>query len=444
MSTPNERLRATAAALGRSMKSLLVMDAKNDPFNTGTATHVAAAEWVAGIHARHPAVTTHLRRLHYKAVDDPTPKPDGTRHLNTEKNWKWLLDAGKWARDLQLIPDVDVIDRRSSAWQWNDARPLWWRPRHGHPLLIADAIPPDIDDPDVIESLSLKIDPPSVSTFYDYDHTDDVRIGVVVEKSTVDDVLVPLCQRLHLDYLAATGYTSRVRIGEWLRHDPDRPARLLYISDFDPAGDKMPRAFARALEFLIMRDGDKIDAAVQPLALTVDQVHHYQLPTIPMDMDVDRAVIAKRQKFMDKYGVPGAVELDALVTRHPGELERLIADAVADIRDQTLRVRLADARDDAAQAVDAVWQRHQPRVRAAEADILPAFVAAREAFQAALAEIDTSDLDAALDAVNEELEQLDLPDRPQVERIDREHDWLFRSDRSYLQQLDHYRIGDGR
>lgn len=441
--TPNEWLKDTAKAAGTSARALMVLDATNDPFNVGQPAHLVRAQWVAELHRRHPAAATHLRRLHYRALSDPTPKPDGSVYLNTDPDWKWLQDGAKKGRHLGLIDQADIVDKRSSQWRWNDSPDVrgrsWYRP---DPLSDVRAWLrlPDLADADLSGALDIDVASPAASPRYRYDDVGDVRIGVVVEKSTIDDVMVPLCDSLHLDYLAATGFVSHTRIAEWLQHDTSRPARLLYVSDFDPAGDKMPQAFARQLEFLLWRFDIDLDVALHPLALTFDQVRHYDLPTVPLSLtDAKTAAVAgKRRNFMTRYDVPGAVELDALVATHPGAMETLVRDAVTDLRDETWPRRLLDAEMAAFRMVDAVWQRHREHIDSLTDDVAQRVQVAWDTFVTAVESVDVTDLTAAVAALNADVAALELPPRPEPQREDREHHWMFRSDRPYMEQLNWY------
>ena len=443
--------------LGKSRSDLLVMAPGNDPFSIGTQAHIAAAEWFAALCERHPALVTHIRRCHYRAIDDPTPKPDGERYSNTFRDWCWLCNAAKWARILGYLPAESIIDRRSSPWKWAGIDdPYAYAAGYGGAVVHGATWrqPVDLLDerPDFTDDAAPYLAMPYVAdSSYRYSYDDDVRIGVVIEKSTSDDVLDPLAERLHVDLLSATGYASITRAREWLTRDTERPARLLYLSDFDPAGASMPQCFARQVEGFIDREDLKADVAINPLALTLDQVHEYELPPQPLETGskVTKAVATKRQRFMDTYGVAGAVEIDALVARHPGALERIITDQVRALRDTSLPDRMREAKSEASRQVIEVWNTHQPvlqpHIDQAKADqqaALDKLAAAYEAFEAETESIEGRVTDAAAD-LEQDLDQLDLPDRPTPERDDQEHDWMYRSDRSYLEQLRWYPKLDG-
>jgi len=108
-----------------------------------------------------------------------------------------------------------------------------------------------------------------------------------------------------------------------------KPARIFYISDFDRAGDGMPVAVARQIEFWLQDDAPSADIKLTPLALTRNQVITDQLPRIPIkESDVRNA------GFEERYGA-GAVELDALEALYPGTLADLVREAIESYRDMS-------------------------------------------------------------------------------------------------------------
>ena len=156
-----------------------------------------------------------------------------------------------------------------------------------------------------------------------------------------------------------------------------RKTRILYISDFDPAGAQMPVSIARKIEFLLRRDGHDLDIRLDPIALTIEQVQRYRLPRIPIK-DSD----AGKKHFEDQFG-EGAVELDALEAIRPGELRRIVEAAIDFYRDPTRQAW----RENNAIQVEAAAQ-----IRAVRAEVLAQheseIAAMREAFEAMQGEIE--------------------------------------------------------
>jgi hypothetical protein len=67
-----------------SAKELIVMVAANDPFYQGTPSDLRDADWFAGLMDRFGLqLGAHIRRVHYRAITNPTTLPDGRPYENT-------------------------------------------------------------------------------------------------------------------------------------------------------------------------------------------------------------------------------------------------------------------------------------------------------------------------------------------------------------------------
>jgi hypothetical protein len=139
-----------------------------------------------------------------------------------------------------------------------------------------------------------------------------VQIESWAEKTTVNDILIPLAERYGAHLVTGAGELSATACSlcvERAKQD-GRPVRILYVSDFDPAGQSMPVAVARKIEFLV-RDGNlDLDIQVRPVLLTAQQCERYALPRTPIKETELRA-----GAFEARYGT-GATELDALEALH--------------------------------------------------------------------------------------------------------------------------------
>src|SRR5262249_40255519 len=118
----------------------------------------------------------------------------------------------------------------------------------------------------------LVIMPPTVRQRY--------HLEIWIEKTTMDDVLVPLAQRYAINLIRGTGELSHTRCVQFVERAEasDRRVRILYLSDFDPAGASMPVAVARKIEHALRSDGrHHLDIQVRPIVLTHDQCVRYRL-----------------------------------------------------------------------------------------------------------------------------------------------------------------------
>lgn len=326
-----------------TVKDLLVLAPQNDPFYVGTATDKQNAEWFADLWSRfgyHQGV--HLRRIHYQIVsqDPPVQMPNGKPYENTDKCWNFLACAAKSARYLELVDPASFDDRRAHE-------PIVNYQPEGDSVGI-DVEYPSLefgfelpDFPDLPEySLSMNVDQP-------------YQVEIWTEKSTMNDVLLPLCKKYQVNLVAGVGemsVTQSVLLMQRLT-ETQKPCRILYVSDFDPAGLSMPVAAARKTEFFIRNQDQDLDVELQPVVLTHDQCVKYRLPRTPIKETERRA-----GKFEERWG-EGATELDALESLHPGELHRILKSHILRFHDNDLDDRvmerksqvweiLEDARDD--------------------------------------------------------------------------------------------------
>jgi hypothetical protein len=442
------QIKALAKRLRCVVPNLLVLARQNDPFFAGSPAQERRAQWFAGLWNEFGYTTgVHLRRVHYQLVSQLSPrKDDGTPYENTEGCWGNLGEAAKAARYLGLVRPDAFIDRRNpdphllAPGSRETTEPGWWVDRVDWDL---SSVPTTLAG-----GLHLRL-PDAWAEGYDYDRSDQpVHLELWVEKSTMDDVLIPLCRELGANLVTSLGFqsiTSVIALIERVR-TTGKPARIFYISDFDPAGDGMPTAVARQLEYWLAEYAPEADVALTPLALTRAQVEQYRLPRIPVK-DSDR----RKSRFEERYG-EGAVELDALEALRPGELARLVREAAAPYRDRTLASRLAGAGGEARRAVDAAWSQatapYRDELTAIERAAQP--ILAR--YQDALVRLD-NELAVELAPLRERLESVrqaiadteqtlivELPERPEAELPEGdEGDWLYRSARNYVEQLAVYK-----
>jgi hypothetical protein len=468
-------IRAWAGALKRPASSLLALSDGRDPFYL-TPGRMAAARWFADVwRALSPEGVVHLRRLHYRYVSLPPgqrpAKLDGSEYQNTFNDWHFLTLASADARALGLVDAARFTDRRA-----------------GEPVFIADDEDEDGEATGTIYGVDLESPPTESALVFDYTPevyefprlpfaylgepslAEPYALEIWAEKSTMNDILAPMARGRNVTLVTGVGELSYTHC-QWhvdrvLEHR--KAARILYISDFDPAGANMPVSVARKIEFLLRRDEHDLDIRLEPLVLTAEQVRRYRLPRIPI-----KGTDKGKDRFEQQHG-EGAVELDALEAVCPGELRRIVAAAVDRYRAPTR----AAARENSAIAEEARLQ-----IRAAVDEVLAEFVdeirATREAFEAMRTEIEidqqalaaiaaeaTERSRAHVDAINvrvaafheraaglwrrigAELES-HLPDADEFdwstpEPADKDDDPLFDSQRDYFEQIDRYREHQGK
>jgi hypothetical protein len=439
---------------------LLALAKQNDPYYCGAPYQCIQARWFADLWQRFGygiGSSTHLRRVHYRVISEPEDtrpcQPNSTvLYENTLTCWGLLGSASKAARYLKLVPAHCFEDHRNPD-----------------PLLFAEPPPPRPDPSWVMEEMppwdlptiesnlgaNLSFDLPDIEVSgYDYCPGDQpYLLEIWIEKSTMDDILVPLCEELGVNLVRGVGFqsiTGEIKLLQRVQQLQEivtegRPVRVFYISDFDPAGDQMPVAVARQIQFWRPDYAPGADIKLTQLALTHQQCLDYALPRIPVK-DTDK----RKEGWEERYG-EGATELDALEALHPGELERLVRTTVAPYQDRRLSRRLHRAEDEALAQAQDEWneatREHQQELEDIEEGVRDIL----SDFDTRLTDLNT-ELQERLAPYGERLESVrqgvlaeadtfdvDLPERPvpETEEPD-EAEWLFAADRAYLEQLEHY------
>ncbi len=463
-----ETIKELAKSSNLRVTDLIALAPANDPFYVGRPSEMEAAQWFSDLWQRFGYVRgVHLRRVHYQIVsqNSPVKRPDGKIYENTENCWDYLNNASKWARYLGLVPAAHFVDRRNPEAIINA---LWPKPGdfgYQDPTPnyeIEDfAVWSDYQTPTLPELPDIPAALPDLPRFYVQGYTgaqQAFHVEIWGEKTTMNDVLIPLCRRFRCNLITGAGELSITAVIEFLKRvrDADRPARILYVSDYDPAGMGMPISIARKIEFYQRSDGyGDLDIRLHPIALTTDQVERYNLPRVPVkDSDLRKA------GWEASHG-EGQVELDALEALHPGELLRIVQRAMLgyfdlgldnrawDARkvlsralgDEVDRVRLAwgDEHNELIADYTALWEDFS-HTRAAFAELAARFQPQIDAYQERLADI-VERASNLYKAVKEDLDEVevDMPDVPTPELPEESMALLYDSARDYVDQLIYYK-----
>jgi len=395
-------IKSTAREHGCKTSDLIALSPGCDPFYVGTPGQMAKAEWgTEQYKGMGSPPECHVRRVHYWIVsqDPKVVKPDGNDYLNTVQDWAYLNLALKYARYAELIPAKNFIDRRNpppivNNHHWMDSTPS-----------------------DDISNLSIDRIAELISNeiyCFNPHNSQAYSMEIFCEKSTMNDVLGPLCKKYGVNLVTGLGELSITSV-ERLVHQrikaADKNVVIFYISDFDPAGECMPVSVARKIEYFMKMQED-VDHTVKlrHIMLTKEQCEEYELPRTPIK-ETER----RRIGFEDRYGA-GATELDALESLHPGELHKLVTKEVIKYFDQ-------DAWDEAVNK-----------------NIL-----LNEAIESCL-----TDAKGVLQGVLSSLTKMDMEyfDEENLERgeeiDDMNENWLYSSDRGYMEQLMNYKKFQGK
>ena len=266
----------------------------------------AMAEWFAGVFGQTTGV--HLRRIHYRLVArGDVVRHDSMLYENNANSWGYLNNASRFARYLGLMDPEDLVDRRNTA-------PYSYMP-------VGFGTGPEWSytiDTNRLDRISMHLGnsyfPPveveaEVSGYAYEEALQPCHVEVWAEKTTMNDILVPLCTSLDANYVSGAGYQSITAMVSLLRDrvaQLQKPCRVLYVSDYDAAGRNMPKQLARQMEFWIERYASDHDVRVEPIVMTDDQADNY--PPAPDT---------------------GAVELDAMEAQRPSRAAIVRSDSPA-------------------------------------------------------------------------------------------------------------------
>lgn len=334
-----------------SVTDLIVLSPQNDPFYCGTKTDEAWAKWFHDLWQRFGYNTkVHIRRVHYQIVSQKglILTPNGLPYENTDKCWHDLLEASKGARYLGLIDPLQLEDRRNPA-----------------PAIFAEFSRED----GRIELIDNRFDAEMILPFFpglpNYELSGFIGeqnyfLEIWCEKSTQNDILLPICRQYGANLVTGLGELSATAVAQLVDRIAmaSKPTRILYVSDFDPAGLQMPISVARKIEFFLQ---DKnFDVKLIPVALTKEQTIKYELPRTPIK-DSER----RKEKFENHYG-EGATELDALEALRPGELRRILIEHITKFYDTDLGNNVLEAKwgllNDLEATREEVLKRYEPQI----------------------------------------------------------------------------------
>jgi hypothetical protein len=430
-----ESLKALAEELKRPVGTLIALAPGNDPFYAGSPASKEKADWFArqwqqyGLRAG-----AHLRRVHYTLVSQAVIPLlwDGTPYENTEEVWGKLVVASKAARALNLVPSSAFVDRRNPE-----------------PIVAfaADGIDAELEIKgggsvygqygfaNLPPLPTLKLTAPAIGQRY--------MVEIWVEKSTINEILIPLNRRYGVGIQTGVGEISETRCEQLVDRaaEDGRPVRILYISDFDPGGQSMPVAAARKIDHALYERGLDLDIQVRPVFLSHDQCVEYNLPRTPLKETEHRAA-----RFEARYG-EGATELDALEALHPGEINRVLVEEIGRYYDDDLDDRIELIADQLNEQLDEINEEVHEQHEDELAEIRAAYADLSRRMQAELRTISerySSLCGTIQEALQTQAPDLDEVEWPEPEEGDEDDDSLFDSTRGYVEQMDRYKAHQGK
>jgi hypothetical protein len=320
---------------------LTVLSTQIDPYRLDTPAGHRDGAWLAEQLDRAVGVgrRTHWRGLHYAIVASGNiRKPNGELYHNDDADWTWLAScAGKAVRWLGYIDFERITDNRNSD-------PVV----HRKGRLIAetwvsvglDVTIPDIDDAEPCACVT------------GFQGRQPYALTMFGEKTSLEDVLLPIARRFEADLYLAAGEISDSLLYRMAKDGAEdgRTMVVLVLADCDPAGRQMAVSIGRKLQALRDLRSPSLKFEVASVALSVEQVRQLELPSTPLKETERRA-----DRWREAFGVE-QTEIDALATLQPRVLEQIVTAAIAPYFDATLGARISAAerewRAAAQQAID--------------------------------------------------------------------------------------------
>jgi hypothetical protein len=391
------------------VRDLMALGLDADPFYVNPV-RIRKAEWFTEIIQKHFSGigSIHTRRVHYRIQNNPqwnikTPdisdlivqknmgKNWNVPYQNIEDHWDILQMAAKDARLLGLIPYEQIVDMRNKEAEVN-------------------AVYTFNDELNFQIHANTEVDVKCWPSFEEYDRKNHryYHCELLIEKATMNDVLIPICQKYGINLSIGTGQMSLTRIYELMVRSiqSKRPVRIFYVSDFDNAGQFMVVQVARYIQFWLNKWNMDYDITLEPIVLTKEQVEKYQLPKSPDNAE--------------------STELDALEALHPGELGSIIESWLSKFVDLGLEEKIDDEisewEEDQREALDSLQEKFDGRVQALR-------------LQAeALTDEIVEHINAHPEAFDDPPELTEASPSPEDEYVD----WFFDGMREYLTQNKYY------
>jgi len=350
---------------------------------------------------------------------------------NTMTCWNFLEMASKFARYLDFVPAAAFVDRRNPD-----------------PRLYAD---PYRANPDIYVSGTLEYWDfdlpgfPALPTYELFGFRAEQRylLEIWVEKSTMNDVLIPLCEKYNVNLVTGVGEQSITSTLDLINRivEHGKPTRIFYVSDFDPAGRSMPVAVARKAEYYLKKMNVNADVRLFPVALTQEQCEDFALPRTPIKESERR-----KEKFEERFGT-GATELDALEALYPGALRSLLEEHILCYYDETLRNRVSEAAHGVERELEGIREYVFDKYRDEYQAIKSAYDELREEFEARV-ELIKESTGHLWERIKTDLEEnkpnVDNFALPEAVEADEVGDGLLNSQWNYLQQLSAYKHFQGK
>lgn len=404
-----------------------------DPFDISERPTPLQIKW--GIWFRDLVVdipTFHLRRIHYMALGKL--KPNGKAYENTINDSTLLTNAALYARYLGFVDQERFRDHKNSG-------VVNTTEYEKDEINLDTVLCSSISEAHKLDNLQdLLIYDEQVSINLNVQSRQPYHLEIWIEKSTMNDILIPISKKYGIELVVASGQFSLTLVNELYNRLKyiNKPTRIFYLRDFDPAGASMSIAMSRKLEWFIIKDEIKMDVKVIDMGLNRKQCEKYNLPRTPMK---DKTSIYKNN-FELKYG-EGATELDALESLHPGKLKLLVERFVKKYYDPKIKDELENFEHNMHDRMDSMKKNNIDDIVSSRKDDLSIIF---EKYNKSIEEIDNlrQNIVDIIEESGNNNSQINF-DRDTIPKSDYAVDEMkiinvvFNTDLPYILQLDEYR-----
>lgn len=452
--TDQDWIRELAKEHGLKIKDVLALTPSYDPFYVGSTTDHRDAKWASKLYewvteqwdkrkkelegiglvvGNHP----HLRAIHYLLfTGHPDPvRWDGKKYMGTRGDWSGLQGCFKKARLLGYISFGEIEDHKHPHVTQNldRADDSYFTQPKDDGVFEKSITPGDllikIAYADLRERLEFYL---SEDNLKGIQNRIPVHIEIWTEKQR--EIVDTVAKEYWVNVQNAVGQQTYENVFSLLKRgmeqSPDRPVRVLYLSDFDPRGEMtMTVGVSRIVEWMLenIEQFEGFDFKLKKLILTREQIEEFNLPPAPV-----KSTESMKKRWDEHVGI-GICEIDSIETLFAtdmvgilrGELDRYFPpEHLRYIRN--FNDRLNDAISEYNHATeervdeitDSIRKELEPRLDDWSKSI-------------------SIDLSTEHEKVTELIEDFEEPDW-EVDDGD-ENEWLFGSDRSYLTQLREYK-----
>lgn len=392
----NER----ADDLGVDAEKLLMGSKRRDPLYKGTKSDHKKAKWFANLWEKAVSQRSedriHIRGVHYFVVmamdedfglnadairdyvdfnprglpslseEEVSPPTDcsWSRYENTERCFDYLKSAATLARVLGYVPLDGVFDNK------HDQLTITRYGDHDREIDTEDVrVPtgistPRLPDPDTVASRNFDAE----------EATPSEALAERIASNLVDEIdfdrprqapvhLELWCEKGLPDYIHETARSLGVNVvveGEGdlsltIAHEfaqrvnrAEKPAVVLYLSDFDPKGDQMASAMSSKMAYLRARGILEQRVCIDQLAVTQEQIERFGLPRKPIDASASadagtgkKAYQTLVSEWEERKGA-GATELNTL-ENFPELFEEIIREGCRPYTDTDLDTKNEEA-----------------------------------------------------------------------------------------------------